>query len=196
MMTSRWNSTRSTGRDKRLSFLRKSGRYDILEETEEADISYAGARAVSRNIGRSDFQDAQATDEDGPAEAFGFDLSSLEGPIGLQQMNSTRSSNAEVDAGQEQAQGTLAAEFYRLEADGTFTDGLGGGMVAACLPFDASNNASASTGADVRRMSRYHGEGLSRGMTIRDVGRLEAKKRNQMVVINGSSAPRVCSNQL
>lgn len=190
-MTSRWNSTRSTGRDKRFSFVPRSSRYDILEEPEESDISYAGARAVSRGKGGSVYRGVQVTDDDGPVETFGFDLSSLEGPIGLQQMNGTSSFNAEADRGQKQTQNTLAAEFYQLEADGTFTDGLGGGMVAACLPVDASGNASSSTGADVRRTSRYFGDGLNRGMTIRDVGRMEAKKRNQMVVINGTSASQV-----
>ncbi|KAI9791285.1 MAG: hypothetical protein M1816_004066 [Peltula sp. TS41687] len=186
-MASRWNSTRSTGRDKRFSLISNSGRYDVLEETEESDLSYTGARAPSRRKGGLGYKNVRSMEEDGPGEDFGLDLSSLDGSIALKRMHDTNSFHAAVDTDQEQAQGTLAAEYYQLEADGTFTDGLGGGMVAACLPVDASKNAPASTGADIRRTSKYFGEGLSRGMTIRDVGRMEAKKRNQMVVINEAS---------
>lgn len=189
-MASRWTSTRSTGRDKRFS-LASPGRYDKLEDTEESDLSNVGARAVSQRRGGSGYQNVQFTDEDGPVDAVGQDLSSLDGSVALQPMNNTNSFNAAVDTSQEQTQGALAAEYDQLEADGTFTDGLGGGMKPACLPIDTSRNASANTGAILRRTSGYLSEGLSRGMTVRDVGRMEARRRNHMVMINGISVSRV-----
>ena len=184
-VSSRWGSTRSMGRDKRLSLTPKSGQYGVLEETEESDISGTHARLVSHR-GHTGYRAVHAVDE---AEDLpvGYDLSTLDGPISLQPIASGRGFNAALDMN-EQVHGTLAAEFDQLEADAAFTGGLGGGMVGTCVKLDATKSSSGAPGPDLYQTSKAVGGGLSRGMTIRDVGRMEAKKLNQMVVINGNAA--------
>lgn len=109
---------------------------------------------------------------------IGYDISSLEGPISLRPLSTSR--NTVVDM---QTQGTLAAEFHQLEAGGQLTGGLGGGMVlGAKLQVNAPSSAIGSSSS---QLAIPNAGGIVRGNTIRDVGLREAKERGEIVAIRG-----------
>ncbi len=158
----------------------------MLEEQEHSDISSVRLNPTPYRGSGAGYASVQHCDEDDAFEPVGFDLSTFEAPIGLQSYPTTRPSPAVARVLEEQMQSTLAAEYDQLEAQGQLTGGLGRGMVGATLHIDPSKNATA-LGSAPAIPYKVTTPGLSRGMSIRDVGRREAKERGEMVVINGWS---------
>lgn len=162
------------------SSVAKARSYGVLEEGEWSDISSARQTPVPHRGSDGGYEAVQASEEDDePFEAVGMDLSSWEGPIGL------RNLTPRTPPGQDSLQHTLTTEYDKLEARGTLTKGLGSGMVGASLVIDQSKNAATAFGADSGATFQSAISGITRGMTVRDVGRREARERNKMVVING-----------
>ncbi len=146
---------------------RTANDYAILEESGER-----GADAKKRRTLSEDFQESEIDN------GISYDISSLEGPISMQQFTASRETLADI-----QAQGSLAAEYHQLEAGGKLTGGLGGGMaVVEKLQFNAM-----SSGVEIKSSPlAVPGGGVVRGNTIRDVGKREAKKRNEIVAVKGT----------
>ncbi len=113
---------------------------------------------------------------------IGYDISSLEGPISLRPLSTSRDVVSDM-----QTQGTFAAEFHQLEAGGKLTGGLGGGMI---LGAELQVNAPPSViGSSFNQLAIPGGDGIVRGNTIRDVGLREAKERGEIVAIRGNYLP-------
>lgn len=161
------SSLRSPSSSKRFSWRSPIDQYAIIEEGNEDGLLAKKGHFSIRSF--------QGDDVD---NGIGYDISSLEGPIGLQQFSASSATISQM-----QTQATLAAEFHQLEAGGKLTGGLGGGMVVgAKLQVNAAASAIA-TGSS--RLSTFGGGGLVRGNTIRDVGQREAKERGEIIAIRG-----------
>lgn len=106
-------SPRHPSSAKRYSWRAAPDDYTIVEERNENRL-HAKKRRMSTEESHHGEMD----------RGIGYDISSLEGPISLRPLSTSR--NTVVDI---QTQGTLAAEFHQLEAGGQLTGGLGGGMV-------------------------------------------------------------------
>ncbi|KAI9809530.1 MAG: hypothetical protein M1826_003822 [Phylliscum demangeonii] len=165
---------RSPGRPKRFSLGRTTRDYGVIEESEEVQVWDARRQkpAIPPRI------TPKSDEENAFDDVVGYDLTTFEGPASLGQDDRRKAATAgDVEPGQQQAHDALAAEFYQLEADDTFQHGLGGGMAVAQLRLEPSGKTADGWRAD------GPGDPL-RGMDVSDVGRMEAKKLNAMVVIN------------
>ncbi|KAI9885936.1 MAG: hypothetical protein M1823_002262 [Watsoniomyces obsoletus] len=182
-LSTRFQSTRGSRRISRISSVSSPDQYGLLEEREESDISTGRPNPTPYRGGGPGYDSAQYGDEDDAFELVGFDLSTFEAPIGLQRYPTTRPSPAVARVIEEQMQSTLAAEYDQLEAQGQLTGGLGSGMVGATLHINPNMNAT-MLGSSQSIPYKPTTPGLSRGESIRDVGRREARERGEMVVIN------------
>lgn len=161
----------------------KAQSYGMLEEGEWSDLG--NARRPSAYLGAGGYETVQVPEDDEPFEAVGMDLSSWEGPIGLRSMPSWTSADPTTPLAQDAVQNNLVAEYDRLEANGRLTGGLGGGMTAATVFIDPSKTTAAVMGQDPSTPIEPVTPGIGRGMSVRDVGRREARERNEMVMVNG-----------
>lgn len=183
-LLNRITSIRSSPRDKRFSFIPKSGAYGLVEAPEEYDISDAPRHSTLNTKGGFGYELVKVDDGE---EFHGVDISTFEGHTGYQSFSDTKTPNGAMERsrGQMQMQYTLAAEFHQLEAQGKLTGGLGGGMAGATLHIDSTRAGPVAFGSDVPAGSRNATDGITRGKSIRDVGLREARERNEMVVIDG-----------
>jgi hypothetical protein len=141
----------------------------------KAALGKLGALRTPSRSGR-----AYATLHEADEDDFGHDMTTLTGPIGLRDMSMTA---AESRARQDVVDlHGYQAEFYALEAEGKLSGGLGGGMMAKQLEFNSSAVQSGGRGSDG---TKSLGGGLTRGITIRDIGQREAKERGEMVAVSG-----------
>ncbi|KAI9874761.1 MAG: hypothetical protein M1830_009309, partial [Pleopsidium flavum] len=161
------SSLRSPSSTKSFSWRSPIDDYAIVEEEDGHGLLPKKGRFSIRSFQGDDL-----------GNGVGYDISSFEGPIGLQQISASSATITQM-----QTQGTLAAEFHQLEAGGKLTGGLGGGMVVGTkLQVNASSSAIA-TGSS--RLAAPESGGLVRGNTIRDVGLREAKERGEIIAIKG-----------
>lgn len=166
-------SLRSPRSGKRYSWRSPADGYAIVDEGNDDDLSKGNARLSVRSH------------QYGIDNTNGYDITSFEGPPGLQKPVPYES------VAQLQTQGTLAAEFHQLEAGGTLTGGLGGGMVVgAKLELNPASSAI-TTGSSRLTVPGGGGLGLVRGNTVRDVGQREAKERGEIIAIRGMIKPLV-----
>ena len=157
-------SSRHPNSTKRYSWRTAPDDYTIVEERNE-NRHNATQHRFSHNDGEMDGD-------------ISYDISSLEGPICLRPLSTSRDTVSDM-----QAQGTLAAEFHQLEAGGNLTGGLGGGMVlGAKLQVNASSSAIANSSSQLVAASAGS---IVRGNTVRDVGLREARERGGIVAIRG-----------
>ena len=163
-------SPRSPG-PKRFSWLTANDDYSVVEERHEVSFP-----VKKRRFGVEDFHESEMD------RTIGYDISSLGGPICLQQFSPSGETISDM-----QTQGTLAAEYHQLEAGGKLTGGLGGGMVVgAKLQVDTNSSA---VGSRFNQLSVPSTGGIVRGNTVRDVGQREAKERGEIVAIKGRYTP-------
>lgn len=160
-------SPRPPSSTKRYSWRAAPDHYTIVEERAENRHAVKERRLSNERSGWDEME-----------RDIGYDISSLEGPICLRPLSTSRNVVSDM-----QTQGTLAAEFHQLEAGGTLTGGLGGGMV---LGAKLQVNASSSViGSSLNELAIPSAGGIVRGNTIRDVGLREAKERGEIVAVRG-----------
>ena len=163
--------------------------YGLLEEGEWSDLG-GKRRSAAHKTTFSGYEAVQAPedDNDGPTDGVGIDLSTMVGPSGFGHVGPMGQAPDATTSNIDATQSRLAAEYDQLEASGHLTKGLGSGMVGATLHIDPSKAAATATGTDSGHRIESATPGLGRGPTVRDVGRREAKERNEMVVIDGACA--------
>lgn len=159
--------------------------YGLLEEGEWSDLG-GKRRSAAHKTTFSGYEAVQAPedDNDGPTDGVGIDLSTMVGPSGFGHVGPMGQAPDATTSNIDATQSRLAAEYDQLEASGHLTKGLGSGMVGATLHIDPSKAAATATGTDSGHRIESATPGLGRGPTVRDVGRREAKERNEMVVID------------
>ena len=181
-LAARLNSVRPSKREGRRTSTSTGHQYGKLDNEQENDISIARPVTLIPQKNRAGYEPLRKGEEEESEEAsepLGFDVSSHDDPIYLRSYPTSHPPSSTAFKDQEQIQSILAAEYYQL------TGGLGGGMVGASLRLDPTKNVSAAQGMSSDVPVKTATAGLTRGTTLRDVGRREAMERNEIVIING-----------
>ena len=186
-LSAHFNSVRLSKREGRRSSISTGHQYGILDDEQENDISTARSAALISQGSRAGYKSLREGEEEEEevTEPLVFDVSSYDDPINLRSYPAPHLPPSTTLKDQEQMQSTLAAEYYQSEPHSMLTGGLGGGMVGSSLRFDPIKNVSTAQGMASDVPLKTATAGLSRGMTLRDVGRREARERNEIVIING-----------